>query len=310
MGRSVVERARGRSRRLRASVLRRLEGGLLRHRFRSTAPQLFVLGLPRSGTTLVCQYITHRLRVAYFTNAVGTYPASPCMVTCLQHWRHGDYVSNFESHYGKVAHPLGPREAGSFWGRFFPLEEYCRFDELGRADVDRLRNTIACVQRLFGDVPFVNKNVKHLLRIEALQKTFPRAHFLMVERDLQSIALSILRGRYRSAAGPNLWWSIRPPNFSELRDLPLVEQVAGQIAATRQRAEQDLATLAPERVTRIGYEAFCVKPEALIDQLAIRLPAGRTANRALEIFRRARNEARNAEEEELLQRIRELEESR
>ena len=74
-----------------------LERALLLVDFKPNAPIIFIVGLPRSGTTLVYQYLVHRLKVSYFTNGVGSYPRAACITTFIQHIRHGDYVSDFES---------------------------------------------------------------------------------------------------------------------------------------------------------------------------------------------------------------------
>ena len=70
---------------------------LLRKQYKCSAPQLFITGLPKSGTTLIYQYIAHRLNVSYFTHAVGNFPHAPCLCTLMQHKIHGQYQSNFKN---------------------------------------------------------------------------------------------------------------------------------------------------------------------------------------------------------------------
>ena len=230
-------------------------------------PQLFILGLPRSGTTLIYQYIVHRLNVAYFTNGVGRYPVAPCTITLFQKTFHGAYRSDFQSRYGKVSGAVAPREAGSFWASSFGFDDYVCFDQISEHDTQLLQRSVYCVQRIFGNVPFVNKNVKHLLRLGALSKIFPHAVFLIAERDLQDVAISVLRARHKNLHDPTQWWSVKPPNFTELKDLPVEEQVAGQIIALKQKMTDDLALLDPERVLYVRYEEFCRNPESLIKTL-------------------------------------------
>lgn len=266
-------------------------------------PQLFILGLPRSGTTLIYQYIVHRLKVAYFTNGVGTLPNAPCLATLVQNWIYGDYSSDFISHYGKVRGPAAPREAGGFWGRFFDPDNYVGYDELSKDDVTRLRKTIAIVERSFGGVPFVNKNVKHLLRIEALKKTFPDCHFLVVERDRVQVALSLLRGRYETQADPRQWLSARPPDFQTLATRTLVEQVSGQLDSLNARLEEDISKLDGRDVTRVKYGDFCKNPEELIARLRPAILDVETRSPALRQFETSRKAPRNEEEESLVRLI-------
>lgn len=277
-----------------------LERLVLSRTYRSDKPQLFILGLPRSGTTLIYQYIVHRLKVAYFTNGVGKYHTVPCVVTFLQHRLYGDYQSDFKSNYGKVFGPVAPREAGSFWGRFFGFEDYIRFSDLASEDVHALGNTIACVQHIYGDAPFVNKNVKHILRIDALSQIFPNAYFLIVERNLKDVALSLIRGRYDNLDNPTKWLSVKPPNYEELKNLSAPEQIAYQLVSIQNKMETDFRCLASDRLLRISYERFCEEPESLILQVQKVLGYLSCRNDAVPHFEQSVNTPQTDEEHHLI----------
>lgn len=266
-------------------------------------PQLFIIGLPRSGTTLVYQYIVHRLAVSYFTNGVGKLPSAPCLTTFSQRMIYGDYSSDFKSHYGKVKGPVAPREAGAFWARFFGVDDYVGFDSLSRKNVRTLRKTIACVECIFGGASFVNKNVKHLLRIEAIRRIFPQSHFLVVERDRIDVALSLLRGKYEMLEDPKQWLSARPPDYDALRNLSPPEQVVRQLVSLNAKMEADLSNLGSRNVMRVNYEAFCDQPEQVIEMLGSSFAKTRTRNPAQEGFKRSKRGPRNNEEETLLRLI-------
>ena len=262
-------------------------------------PSVFILGLPRSGTTLVYQYIVHRLNVAYFTNQGGHYYLSPCLATYFQRNALGDYDSDFQSDYGKVRGACAPREAGSFWGRFFGFDDYVDFQDIPAADVQTLRTTISCIQHIFGDLPFINKNVKHMLRIDALSKIFPAAYFLIVERDLSQVALSVRHARYSTMEDPKEWWSVKPPNYSEINHLSIPEQIAHQLLSLQEQMNCDLSKLPQERVMRVSYESFCKNPEATIANLVERLGPIGFRNEGKDHFDVSTRVAENSEELEL-----------
>lgn len=278
-----------------------LEKGLIQRQYESRHPQIFILGLPRSGTTLVYQYIVHRLRVAYITNRAGHYYASPCLITYLQRGKLNEYYSDFQSQYGKVQGDLAPREAGSFWGRFFGFEEYVGFQDMSSEDIQILRNTIACIQSAFGGQPFVNKNVKHMLRIDALSGVFPDAYFLVVERSLPQVALSVLRGRYENMSDVTQWWSVKPPNYAVLKDLPVAEQVAHQLASLQAKMDADFFEIPRERVIRLQYEEFCRDPEGVLLQLNKIWERVEFRNSPVESFAPSDKSPRNDEEMQLIE---------
>jgi hypothetical protein len=294
--RSIVPRLNGRAR-LSYSLkllLGMLEKGMLLKQYESQQPRLFILGLPRSGTTLLYQYLVHRLRVSYFTNRAGHYYFSPCLATLLQRESLDGYYSDFQSRYGKVQGPLAPREAGALWGRFFS------FEDMSPQSVAALQNTTACIQHIFGDLPFVNKNVKHMLRIDALSKVFPNAYFLIVERELTQVAISVLRGRYTNLQDPTQWWSVRPPDYSELKDLPVIEQIAGQLLSLQERMDSDLLNISTQRVIRLKYESFCYTPEGIVDQLKDALGGIESRNAPVKGFEPSNKLPQNDEETQLV----------
>lgn len=277
-----------------------IERLLMKKKYQCIAPQLFIMGLPRTGTTLIYQYIIHRLHVSYFTNGVGIFPVSPCITTFIQRKVYGQYQSDFRSNYGKVLGTVAPREAGGFWCRFFDINSYVSFDDLTEKDVYLLRNTIACIQNIFGGVPFVNKNVKHLLRIGALSKIFPNSQFLIVERDMADVAISVLRGRYKNLSDPRQWWSVRPPNYEKLKNLPIVDQVFYQCVSLKEKMEEDISSLSGKRIIRIHYEKFSDNPEELIRKLIVSLNATETGNPPQSHFEISHNEVQNEEERRLI----------
>ncbi|MBN1666890.1 MAG: sulfotransferase [Anaerolineales bacterium] len=264
-------------------------------------PQLFILGLPRSGTTLVYQYVVHRLDVAYFSNGVGRYPFSPFLITWWQTRRYGTYQSDFQSVYGKVLGPVAPREAGGFWARFFDLDAYSSYPDVDRVAQVQLKKTIAALQSVFGGAPFVNKNVKHMLRLDALAKIFPAAVFLVVEREMTDVALSVLRGRIRYQPDPQGWWSVKPPNYHRLRGLSVVEQVAGQVLALAERMEVDLENIEPRRVMRLTYQDFCSAPDGFITDLRALLDYPKYRNPACSAFSVVSNQPENDQEKQLIE---------
>jgi len=302
---NVVRRARES---IAAAGARAVEGRFRRSRRARGTPQrgaqVFILGLPRSGTTLVYQYLVHRLHVAYFTNAVGEHPYDPCRATWAQIKDGGVYRSDFESEYGRSRGDLAPREAGRFWLRFFDIDAYQTPGDVGDAALAEMREAVFCVQAIFAAAPFVNKNVKHLLRIPILNAAFPDPHCLVVERDRVDVALSILRGRAESLGSEGAWFSAQPPEYERLRRLDPVEQVVGQVVGLERKMNEDLARVSAARVHRVDYEAFCRSPEVAISGCGEALRGVAEKNPGVASFELRRREPRTEAEARLAARIR------
>ena len=276
-----------------------LELQFLRFQPISTKPQLFIIGLPRSGTTLIYQYIIHRLKVSYITNRAGNMYMAPCLQTRFQKKYVHQYFSDFQSKYGRGNGALSPREAGSFWGRFFSNKDYIEIQDLPINRVNKLKQTIYCIQRCFGDLLLVNKNVKHMLRINVLNHIFPSAKFLIVSRNIEQVALSMLKGRYKNAPNQDDWWSVEPLNIVELRGLSVVEQIAGQIEALQVEFSNDLEMLPKDKLLFVEYELFCDNPEDIIQKLILEFGL-EIKNTAVSSFVVSKKKPENEEEYYLL----------
>lgn len=266
-----------------------------------SSPQFFILGLPRTGTTLIYQYVVHRLNVAYFTNGVGKYSMSPSLVTLLQKKMHSSYVSDFESNYGKARGPLAPREAGGFWCRFFSIDNYEKYEEINNRKINTIRKTIFKIQNIFDDIPFVNKNVKHILRLSALAKIFPNSYFIIVWRDPIDVGLSLLE--WRKNNGINKWFSVKPKNYGDLKEIHYLDQIANQVYELDRKLKSDIVELNKERIFNIQYKEFCKNPDLVIDFILKNTKNIRFKNKNVEKFNFRKKEAKTEEEKELVKKI-------
>ena len=79
----------------RRALSRRLAG---RERRRLQPPErlthapMFVISLPRSGSTLLYQLLLQRFRLAYFSNLMAAFPDSPVTVAVISGWLGGELV--------------------------------------------------------------------------------------------------------------------------------------------------------------------------------------------------------------------------
>jgi hypothetical protein len=288
------------------SLLHLFEALELRETREPKASQLFITGLPRTGSTLVSQYIAHRLDLAYFTNGVGRFPLTPCTISRWQRWTHPPYQSDFHSDYGRNKGPMAPREAGAFWGYYFDVNRYQESDDVPARNLEIVRRTIWRMQNIFADAPFMNKNVKHLLRLTTLARLFPDSHFLIIQRSLQDVAISVLIGRRKLNPEGSAWFSIVPRCYENIRNLPIVEQIPRQLIDIQEKMEEDLGQIDPARILHVPYSEFCRAPETLISEIKIRYPGTREKNPAMTSFPESQHRPTNKEQEQMVGILNEL----
>lgn len=227
---------------------------------------IFILGAPRSGTTLLYQLLTEHLDVGYLANAHVEYPSDVSRVERERRPLATRGGSDFESEHGTTNGAAGPSEAGEFWYRFFPRAPH----QVHAADATPSRTReLRAVVRLFADAcgrPLVFKNVFNSLRIPVIAEALPEARFIVIERDLESNARSLLAGRVKRGDLAS-WWSARPDGADAVTAQHPARQVVWQAARMQHVAATELAKLAEDRSFTVSYAELCAEPARVISSI-------------------------------------------
>jgi Sulfotransferase family len=272
MPRHIVRAARARLRRARIRALDRVEVRLGRRWSDESLPHcaIFVVGAPRSGSTLLYQLLTDRFDVGYLANGHARSPGAPSLVERRRGLIRGrtGAIGDYESRFGGTAGDLGPSECGPFWYRFFPRRpHYVAADGFPTAEQRRLRAAVGA----FVDAchrPVVYKNLYSTARMDALAATLPEALFIAIHRDLAANARSLLAGRPHAVGSYDAWWSVEPPEIERLRELPPQEQVVEQVRSLDALIDRIERAIGSERVLHLSYEKLCADPHAELDRVA------------------------------------------
>jgi hypothetical protein len=224
---------------------------------------VFILGPPRSGTTVVYQAIVHCLTVSYIANFAENFRLeySPIIAAKLGRLLRltQDHRTTFESHYGRTEGLGGPHEAGRLWNRWFPVDvHYVGPGDLTGEQKLAIYQVVAGIERAF-DAPFVNKNVKHSVRIQSLVEVFPTALFIECRRNQLAVAQSILLAR-TSDFSHKRWLGVMPKEISSIMGKGLVDQVCEQVYFIERNIASDREIVGHDRFFTLLYEEFCDDP--------------------------------------------------
>ncbi|PAU77901.1 sulfotransferase family protein [Halovibrio salipaludis] len=246
-------------------------------------PPIFVMGAPRSGTTLFMQWLASTGVFAYPTNMLSRFWAAPITGARIQkaltdpaydfrdELRDFKGGTDFESHHGKTAGALSPNEFWYFWRRFMPGNEYRPRHELERTvDNETLRTEIAGITDLFGK-PFATKGMIFNENIPYMADILPNAIFVWVRRQPEYNIQSLLQARERQYGDMNQWYSFKIREFDKLKDLPPTESVSGQVASIHHAIEEGFSSLTDNRKLIVDYETFCSSPSKIYEELATKL---------------------------------------
>lgn len=231
-------------------------------------PVVYVVGAPRSGTTLAHQLLARHLPLGYVDNVTARFWLRPAVGVALsRELLGGPGGRRFElaSWHGVTAGAAGPHEFGYFWRHWLRLDEAPthHLDERREAavDVDGLRRALADLRAAWG-APVVFKNVVCGFHAHLLTRVHPASVFVHVARDLEVVARSILQARLERYGTYEAWWSLKPSTWPFEGAGP-AEQAVRQAIDCRAEIAAELERAGVNSLT-IDYEALCADPPGFV----------------------------------------------
>ncbi|MDR9418108.1 sulfotransferase [Gracilimonas sp.] len=236
-------------------------------------PLIFVIGLPRSGTTLLTQIIAHGLKIGYINNITARFWSAPLHGLKLSDTLIGkDKTPQFKSDYGATESLTDIHEFGYFWRNWLNKDS---FESITNAqeyeadiDWDGLKRVLANIEA-YAENGFIFKNIYGSYHISKLDELLKKTLWVYVERDPLDVAISNLNARVKFYDDPGKWWSYVPPEYDEIKDLAAYPQIAGQLHYLKKFYYQELNKLRDSHDNQlfIHYDELCGKPAAFLDRL-------------------------------------------
>ena len=250
-------------------LLKKLELSLTKNNVIFKHAPIFIIGNPRSGSTLLYQTITYFFKVCYFSNLMSLFPESPvCAAYMISRLSYCIPAYTFHSRYGKIAGWNSPNQAEHIWKCWFNdlYDGNMIFSEISKIKARQVRNSIGLLQRFF-DLPSVHKWQPLSEKIISLARIFPEAIFVRIKRKREFIAQSILRSRRNLWGDDNRWFSTKPKNYEEIAGHNYLLQICKQVSSIENDIDLDLSAVGKERSFIVHYENLCDSPQLIMDLL-------------------------------------------
>ena len=233
---------------------------------RAGAPQnplLIVVGPPRSGTTLVAQYLINAFEVAYINNLTSLFPRSPITINrALRRFvrlRPGDY----RAFYGKSRGLAGANDGLYIWDRWLGSQREEVPVALEKGGDDSMRRFFAAFDRLY-ELPVVTKVNRINTCADLVAAALENASFICLQRHPLYLAQSLYIARQDIAGDMRQAYGVQHDN-ADPDDA--VEDVCQQVAFHEQHAQRQQELLGSSRYSIISYEDFCANPRGLVESL-------------------------------------------
>lgn len=237
---------------------------------RSAPPQrpiVFVVGPPRSGTTLVAQALIASLPVAYFNNLTSVFPRSPILVNRAASRPFRNERIEFRSFYGKSKKWFGPNDALYFWDRWLGRDRTVIPASVDEPNRTRLIQFFGAFQEAFPR-PLVAKHNNMNAYANVVAPLLPTSIFLCLRRDPLYLAQALLKSRRDIHGSDDASYGLDDPAQKGRKDNNPYEAVCRQVAFYQTLEREQLEALGPDRYWIVDYEAFCNDPNAIVGRVA------------------------------------------
>lgn len=235
-------------------------------------PVVFVLGVPRSGTTLAFQCLTRRLDVSFPSHLTALFPAAPALALALSDavFRRPHRSARSMHGYALGDGLRGPNE----WETLFRRRVYGRLRG-GRRELPDLDRLARGIGRWF-DRPVVLKTLNAYAHIPTLMERLPSARCVWIDREPLAVARSIYRAKRRERRATSEVWYVTDETLARRAFTCEAEQIAAQITTIRTTLRTAFDALPENRRLRMDYADLCRDPEAEMARVAAWLgPWGR-----------------------------------
>jgi len=248
---------------------------------RAPSRPIFVIGVPRSGTTVVFNCFAARPDVAWFPqhlNRVPRWPSVTLLARLVDRFpsvRKSIRRSDHSRRWREKAR-IGPVEAYPIW-EHYAGSKFLYESLLGvRPTADEsagLRRLVSKLQRYQGKDRFATK-ITGPARIGFLTGAFPDAFFVNVIRDGRAVSRSLTKvdffkdtWRETSVSWEGVLGDVDLDRWQALGKPPLA-LAALQWQALIQAARGEAKAHAPDRYAEVRYEDFVADPHEMIDEIA------------------------------------------
>ncbi len=232
---------------------------------------VFIVGAPRTGSTILYQALTNSYDFLYIDNVVDYLYRNVLLGFWLSDFLYkGRAHNNFKSSLGNTRKYglRAPSESGRFWYRWFPRENhFLDFGDVDNASLEQIQDNLSSVMSRFS-APLLFKNLNMGQRLRPLSQIFPNAKIIFCKRSPYFVVQSLINAREKLGIGSGEWWSVKPSCFEALLALPEDEMLVKQVYELEKQIYKDLSLFHPENVKIVDYEGLQARKGALLDEIS------------------------------------------
>lgn len=238
-------------------------------------PNYFVIGLPRSGTTVLTQLVFNSFNIGCPNNFIAKFWEAPLVgfklfIDIFSFHFKSDYSSN----YGVGSNSFSPHEFSFFWQKLIGMDS----SKVSSYNPEKAKANIIWneLNILFHQVnsitkiPIVYKPLELLgYHLIEFQRHVENSFFIYIKRAPIEVALSLAEGRKVKAGGINNWYSSYPEERNKLKFNSFAEEIKYQVSELNKMYEKKISKLDRNCFIEIEYEELINSPMNTLEKLEI-----------------------------------------
>ncbi len=221
---------------------------------------IFIVGLPRSGSTFFHQILISKFNFNYVSNIKAFFYENVVLGNLLHNKLSLDtnFKSNFISRFGNTFGPLEPNEWGWFWRKWFNLKNN-EHHISRKVDWKNLKKELLKIDSinkspLLFDTPFINGNLDKFI------SNISPVLIFNLERVHTSVYKSLLNARIKKYGTLNKYYGAHTKGNKILNIRNPYNQVFQQVKTLHQEKEDMLRLVAKDNICAINYEDLVKEP--------------------------------------------------
>jgi len=246
-----------------------LEFFLVKKKKKLIYPIFVIIGNPRTGGTLIHQFLSKTGRFSFFTNFHGLFYKSPVLASKIDKIFKISNINKitFNSINGRTYGLSNVSEFGFFWKNVLK-KRILNNQDMKKVNTEKIINILSHIQRIYAKPILIKNPTFFNFNIGFFYNSIPNLYFIVCERDPIQISQSIYLSRIKENNDFIKWWSIKPPNYQNLiNKTDVFDQITHQVLSIKNDINWQISKLNPNRFIRVNYENFIKDPEKLLKEI-------------------------------------------
>ncbi len=234
-------------------------------------PIIFVVGIQRTGSTLVSQFIEKNFDFFPIGNFNSIFKHSAYY---LHKWFSASYKhsnKSYQNFYGisKGFYSIG--DCYELWDRWFGKNHYVIPDSVSDKKEADLRRYFASLFSAYKQ-PLLTKNNRNSLLLPVFDRNFKNAFYVVVKRDPVAVIRSTIKASNDFFGDDKFLWGLYPTKDFDTKNYEnIVEAATVQFLMLDKILNEQLENLKSDSYLVIDYNNFCTNPSQFKNNLIRKL---------------------------------------